>query len=110
VEDCAEAILLATEKYDDPDAVNIGAGSEISIRELVDLIARLTGFDGEIVWDSSKPDGQPRRMLDTSRAKNLFGFKASTDFEEGLRQTITWYKQDRANEAEKKEALTTPTS
>ncbi len=93
VEDAAEAIVLATEKYDKPEPVNIGAGFEISIRELVDLIVELTGFQGSIVWDASKPDGQPRRMLDTTRAFQEFGFRARTDFREGLAKTIAWYKQ-----------------
>ncbi len=91
VEDCAEAILLATEKYNKPDPVNIGAGFEISIKDLVGLIAKFTGFKGEIIWDTSKPDGQPRRMLDTSKAEREFGFKAKTNFEEGLKKTIKWY-------------------
>jgi GDP-L-fucose synthase len=91
VEDAAEAIVLATEQYDSGDPVNLGAGSEITIRELVRTIARLCEFDGEIVWDASKPDGQPRRMLDTTRAREGFGFAASTDFETGLRRTIAWY-------------------
>ena len=91
VEDAAEAIVLATEKYNKPSPVNIGAGFEISIKDLVDLIVKLTGFKGEIIWDSSKPDGQPRRMLDTSRAEKEFGFRAKTDFEEGLTKTIYWY-------------------
>jgi GDP-L-fucose synthase len=91
VGDCAEAIVLATEKYNKPDPVNIGTGFEISIKDLVALIAKLTGFQGEITWDTSKPDGQPRRMLDTSRAEKEFGFKARTKFEEGLKETIDWY-------------------
>lgn len=91
VEDCAEAIVLATEKYNKSDPVNIGAGFEISIKELVGLITKLTGFKGEIIWDNSKPDGQPRRMLDTSRAEKEFGFRAKTGLEEGLRKTIEWY-------------------
>jgi GDP-L-fucose synthase len=91
VEDCVKAILLAAEKYNKPDPINIGAGFEISIKELVELIAKLTGFKGEIVWDTSKPDGQPRRMLDTSRAEQEFGFKANTSLEEGLKKTINWY-------------------
>ena len=91
VEDCAEAIVLASEKYDSPEPVNIGAGFEISIKELAELIARLTGFQGRLVWDASKPDGQPRRMLDTTRAAKEFGFKARTGFEEGLKKTIEWY-------------------
>jgi GDP-L-fucose synthase len=91
VEDAAEGILLATEKYNKPDPVNLGAGFEISIRDLVELIAKFTGFKGEIVWDSTKPDGQPRRMLDTFKAEREFGFKAKTSFEEGLKKTIDWY-------------------
>ncbi len=91
VEDCAEAILLATEKYNKLDPVNIGAGFEISIKDLVELIAKFTGFKGEIIWDTSKPDGQPRRMLDTSKAEREFGFKAKTNFEGGLKKTIKWY-------------------
>ncbi len=92
VEDCAEAIILATEHYDNPDPVNIGAGFELSIKELAELIAKLTDFHGRIVWDASKPDGQPRRMLDTLRAKKMFGFKAKTSFEHGLKKTIDWYR------------------
>jgi len=92
VEDCAEAIVLAAERYNKPDPVNIGAGFEISIRELVQLIVELTGFKGGIVWDKLKPDGQPRRMLETTRAFTEFGFKAKTDFREGLQKTIQWYK------------------
>ncbi|MBI5231276.1 MAG: GDP-L-fucose synthase [Coriobacteriales bacterium] len=91
VEDAAEGIVLATERYDDPDPVNLGAGFEITIRDLAELIARLTGFEGELVWDTSKPDGQPRRSLDTRRAQERFGFTARTSFEEGLRRTIDWY-------------------
>jgi GDP-L-fucose synthase len=92
VEDAAEGILLATERYNKPDPVNLGAGFEISIKDLVELIARLTGFKGKIIWDTSKPDGQPRRMLDTTRAFKEFGFKAKTPFEVGLRKTIEWYR------------------
>lgn len=92
VEDAAEGILLATERYNKPDPINLGAGFEISIKDLVELIAKLTGFNGEIVWDSLKPDGQPRRMLDTSRAEKEFGFRAVTSFEEGLKKTIKWYR------------------
>ena len=95
VSDAAEAIVLATEQYDGPDPVNIGAGFEIKIRDLVPLIAKLTGFKGQIAWDSSKPDGQPRRMLDTSRAEKFFGFKAKVGFEEGLAKTIEWYEKHR---------------
>ena len=95
VADCAEAIVLAAERYDGAAPVNIGAGFEIQIKDLVALIAKLTGFTGRIAWDASKPDGQPRRMLDTSRAERLFGFKAYTGFEEGLRAAIDWYEQHR---------------
>lgn len=90
--DAAEGILLATEHYNGGDPVNIGHGFEITIRDLVEQIAKLTGFGGEIRWDSSKPDGQPRRCLDTSRARALFGFQARTAFDEGLRRTIEWYR------------------
>ncbi len=92
VDDCADAIVAATERYDEPEPINIGAHSEIKIRELTELIARLTGFEGELVWDSSKPDGQPRRCLDTSRATELLGFTASTSLEQGLRETIEWFR------------------
>jgi GDP-L-fucose synthase len=91
--DAAEGILLATEFYNGSEPVNIGAGFEITIKDLVEKIVRLTGFKGKIRWDSSKPDGQPRRCLDTSRAKKLFGFEAKTDFDTGLKQTIEWYKR-----------------
>jgi len=92
VDDAARAIVMAAEKYDGGEPVNIGAGFEISIRELVELIRDLTGYSGEIVWDRSKPDGQPRRCLDVSRARELFGFSASVSFSEGLQKTIEWYK------------------
>jgi len=95
--DAAEGILLATEHYNGAEAVNIGAGFEITIKELVEKIAELTGFDGEIRWDSSKPDGQPRRRLDTSRAKKYFGFEAKTSFDEGLKATIDWYIANKNN-------------
>jgi len=91
VKDCAEGIVLATEFYDKSDPVNLGAGFEISIFDLADKIKNIIGFSGNIVWDNSKPDGQPRRCLDVTRAKNEFNFKASTDFNEGLRKTIEWY-------------------
>ena len=91
VDDAAEGIVLATEHYDGSDPVNLGIGAEITIRDLVAVIASLTGFLGEIRWDVSKPDGQPRRALDTSRARSLFGFEARTPFESGLRETIAWY-------------------
>ncbi|KAF0117512.1 MAG: nucleoside-diphosphate-sugar epimerase [bacterium] len=95
VEDAAESIILATERYNKSDPINIGAGFEITIKNLVELIVKLTGFKGKIVWDTSKPNGQPRRMLDTSRAVKEFGFKARTGFEEGLRKTIEWYRESR---------------
>ena len=92
VEDAAEAIRLATERYNSSEAINLGAGFEISIRELAGLIVELTGFEGRIVWDATKPDGQPRRMLDTSRALQEVGFKAKTDLREGLKITIDWHR------------------
>ncbi len=92
VTDCAEAIVLATERYDGIEPVNIGTGLEISIKDLVGLIAELTGFQGRIVWDTTKPNGQPRRCLDTSRAEKEFGFRAATSFREGLERTVEWYK------------------
>ncbi len=92
VEDAAEGIVLATERYDEADPVNLGVGNEIKIRDLVGLIADFAGFRGEVRWDSSKPDGQPRRMLDTSRAYDRFGFSAHTSFEVGLRRTVEWYQ------------------
>ncbi len=92
--DAAEGILLATEFYNGSEPVNIGAGFEITIKDLVEKIVRLTGFKGRIRWDSSKPDGQPRRCLDTSKAKKLFGFEAKTDFDTGLKQTVEWYKKN----------------
>ena len=95
VDDAAEAILLATERYEGSDPVNVGAGREISIKDLVTLICRLMNFRGEIRWDSSKPDGQPRRMLDTTRAQHAFGFKATMQPEEGLTRTIDWYLKHR---------------
>lgn len=95
VEDAAEGIVLATERYDGAEPVNLGSGQEISIKDLAELIARLTGFEGEIVWDTTKPNGQPRRALDTSRAKKYFGWEAKTPFEEGLRRTIQWFREHR---------------
>ena len=94
--DAAEGILLATELYNGAEPVNIGAGFEITIKELVEQVVELTGFKGEIRWDSSRPDGQPRRCLDVSRAKELFGFEAKMDFDEGLKATIEWYRQTRS--------------
>jgi GDP-L-fucose synthase len=93
VEDAAEAIALAGAAYDGRDPVNIGSGEEISIRALAELVAELTGFDGEITWDTSKPNGQPRRKLDVSRARELFGFEARTPLREGLERTIAWYRE-----------------
>ena len=95
VEDAAEGILLAAEQYDKPDPVNIGAGFEIKIKDLVALIVKQTGFAGKVVWEPSKPDGQPRRCLDVTRAKAEFGFGAKMPFEEGLRRTVAWYKDKR---------------
>lgn len=96
VEDAARGIALATEHYDDPQPVNLGSGMEISIKDLTETIAELVGFEGEVVWDDTKPDGQPRRSLDTSRAREAFGFEATTSFREGLERTIEWYKVARA--------------
>ena len=91
VDDAAEGIVLAAERYEKPDPVNLGSAFEISIRDLTHLIGEMTGFTGEVVWDATKPDGQPRRKLDTSRAEAEFGFKSATTFEDGLRRTIDWY-------------------
>lgn len=93
-EDCAEGILLAAERYNKSEPVNLGSGMEIEIRELVPLIADLMGFQGEIVWDPTKPDGQPRRCLDTSRASREFGFEAKVSFKEGLKLTVDWYNEN----------------
>lgn len=92
VEDAAEGILLATERYNKQDPINLGSGFEISIREILDMIIKLTGFKGKVIWDNNKPDGQPRRMLDTSKAEREFGFKAKTSLEKGLEKTIEWYR------------------
>ena len=92
VEDCVEGLLLAAERYDGSEPVNLGTGVEISIRELAEVIAELSDFEGEIVWDTSKPNGQPRRQLDVSRAKELLGFEAKTSLREGLERTIAWYR------------------
>lgn len=97
VEDAAEAIVLATQRYDKAEPVNIGAGFEITIRELVEKICRIMNFEGEIRWDATKPDGQPRRCLDVSRAEKEFGFRAKTDFDEGLKKTISWYLQNKSD-------------
>ena len=97
--DAAEGIVLAAERYDGEEPVNLGAGREITIRELTETIGRLVGFEGSVRWDASQPDGQPRRMLDTSRARELFGFEAQTSFEDGLKQTIAWYETHRPSEA-----------
>ena len=97
VDDAAEGIVLATENYDKPEPVNLGAGMEISIKDLTEIIARLMNFTGEIRWDPSKPDGQPRRMLDVSRAEKEFGFRATTGFEDGLKKTIAWYEKEVAS-------------
>jgi GDP-L-fucose synthase len=91
VDDAARAIALATSDYDEPDPVNIGTGREITIKDLAELIRKLSGFEGEIVWDASKPDGQPRRGLDTSRARERFGFQAEVSLEDGLASTIDWW-------------------
>jgi GDP-L-fucose synthase len=95
VEDAAEGLLLAAERYDGPEPFNLGSGQELQIKDLAELIARLTDFRGKIVWDTSKPNGQPRRALDTSRAEKFFGFRARTNFEAGLRRTIDWYQEQR---------------
>ena len=97
VEDAAKGIILATEKYNKSEPVNLGSGFEISIKELVELIAEITGFDGAIRWDTSKPDGQPRRCLDVSRAKEAFGFEARVGFREGIEKTIEWFRKMRKN-------------
>jgi GDP-L-fucose synthase len=93
VEDATRGILLAAEKYNKSEPINLGSGHEISIKDLVNLIAKLTGFKGEIIWDATKPDGQPRRCLDVSKAEKEFGFRAEVSFEEGLKKTIEWYKK-----------------
>jgi GDP-L-fucose synthase len=96
VDDCAEGLVLAAERYDGPEPVNLGTGVETSIRELAELVAELTGFEGEIVWDRAMPNGQPRRSLDSSHARERFGFEARTALREGLERTIAWYRQHAA--------------
>jgi len=95
VEDCVEGLVLAAERYEGPEPVNLGAGKEISIRELADLIAEATGYHGRIVWDTTKPGGQPRRSVDPSRARELFGFEARTPLREGIERTVAWYRSAR---------------
>lgn len=99
VDDCAQAIILATEKYNKSDPVNIGSSFEISIRELANLIKELTGFKGNIIWDTTKPNGQPRRKLSTARAEKEFGFRSTTDFKRGLKKTIDWYMKTKGVKA-----------
>jgi GDP-L-fucose synthase len=99
VDDAVEGIVLAAERYDGAEPVNLGSGTEIAIRDLVELVADLTGFEGEVVWDETKPNGQPRRNLDVTRAERLFGFRAQTDFREGLERTIAWYREHAAAHA-----------
>lgn len=94
VEDAAEGILMATEKYNESDPVNLGSGYEISIKDLAEMIAAKVGFEGQLVWDTTKPNGQPRRALNTSRAWERFGFRAKVDFDEGLQKTIAWYREN----------------
>jgi GDP-L-fucose synthase len=108
VEDATTGILLAAERYDDSEPVNLGSGMEISIRELAEIIARHTGFEGEFIWDTSKPNGQPRRALDVKRAEKLFGFRAQMTFEEGLRRTIAWYRDNRLKAGNPRPAANAP--
>jgi len=89
--DCAEALILASERYDGSEPVNVGSGQEISIRDLVALVNEVVGYDGEVIWDTTRPNGQPRRKLDTSRAAQTFGFRSKTSLQEGLRKTVAWY-------------------
>jgi len=103
VEDAAEGIISATEKYNQPDPVNLGTGKEITIKQLVKLVAQLTGYDGQIIWDTTKPDGQPRRGLDITRAKTEFNFEAGTNLTSGLQKTIDWYKEYIRQKPQKKE-------
>jgi GDP-L-fucose synthase len=97
-EDCADALYLASQRYDGSEPVNLGTGEEISIKDLAELVAGATGFEGEIVWDTSKPNGQPRRKLDTSRAEEFFGFRARTPLREGISETVAWYRASRPAE------------
>ena len=99
VDDCVEGLLLAAERYDGAEPVNLGTGAETSIRELAELVAELTGFAGAIVWDASMPNGQPRRSLDASRARELLGFEARTRLRDGLERTIAWYRSERLERA-----------
>ena len=99
VEDCADALVASLERYNSPEPMNLGSGQEITIRDLTELVTRLSGFTGKVVWDASKPDGQPRRRLDVSKAQQHLGFTAKTSLEEGLRRTIAWYEQNRARSA-----------
>ena len=108
VEDCARAIVAATERFNGPEPVNVGAAQEITIRELTELIARATGFEGELRWDPTKPDGQPRRSLDTRRANELFGFAATTGLEEGLEWTVEWYRRHGPGAASSHRAAVAP--
>jgi GDP-L-fucose synthase len=101
VTDAAEGIALATEHYNEPEPVNLGSGQEITIRELAEQICDLCAFRGKLLWDATKPDGQPRRCLDTSRAERAFGFKAHTSFSDGLIETIAWYEKHRQKDAER---------
>jgi GDP-L-fucose synthase len=94
VEDAAEAIVVAAEKYEKPELVNLGSGEEISVRDLLELVGSLVGFEGAVRWDATKPDGQPRRCLDTSRALEEFGWRAKTPLRDGLRRTIQWYEEE----------------
>jgi GDP-L-fucose synthase len=94
VDDCAEGILLASERYESPGPVNLGTGVEITIREVVERVKELTGYQGELRWNTSRPDGQPRRALDTRKARELFGFEAKVDFEIGLRNTVAWWEKE----------------
>jgi nucleoside-diphosphate-sugar epimerase len=96
VDDAAEGIVLASERYDGAEPVNLGANREMPIKELVEVIVDLVGYEGEVVWDTSKPDGQPRRRVDATRAKELFGFESRTAFVDGLRATVDWYLANRA--------------